>query len=161
MSNNNRAVLLALDTRIKGITRSLNAVTYNTMAAIVQRIDEVSPVGDASLWQKPSSAPIGYKGGQFRGNWQLGVDQKPTGALFGAIDPTGEATVGRNIGLIPVMASRHKFYLVNNLPYAMALEEGHSTQSPPHAMVYRVKREFNGIVRKVIADIKANGGRVR
>jgi hypothetical protein len=162
MSNNNHTVLLALDKRIKGITRNLNAVTYNTMAAIIQRVDEVSPVGDVNLWERPASAPVGYKGGQFRGNWQLGVDFKPVGSLPGNIDASGISTVGNNIGKIPLQASRHKFYLVNNLPYAMRLEEGfHSTQAPPHAMLYRVKREFNSIVRKVIEDIKSNGGRVK
>jgi hypothetical protein len=162
MSNNNKAVMLSLEKHIQGITRSLNAVTYNTMAAIVQRVDEVSPVGDVSLWKRPSSAPKGYRGGQFRGNWQLGVDEKPVGDLPGNIDPEGVDTVGKNIAAIPLQASRHKFYLVNNLPYAMILEEGqHSTQVLPGAMLFRVKREFNGIVRKVIADIKANGGRVR
>ena len=154
-------VMFSLNHQIEGVTRRMNEVTYNTLAAVIQRVDEVSPVGDVNLWKEPKKAPKGYKGGQFRGNWQFGVDVKPVGPLFGRIDPSGIETVGSNIGKIPHHASRHKYYLVNNLPYALYLEQGHSHQAPPHQMLYRVKREFNGIVRKVIADIKANGGRVR
>lgn len=154
-------VMFSLNKQIQGVTRKMNEVTYNSIVAIIERVDEVSPVGDITLWKEPHKAPKGYKGGQFRGNWQLGVDQKPIGALFGKIDPDGTQTVGENIGRIPHHASRHTYYLMNNLPYAIYLEQGHSTQAPPHQMLYRVKREFNGIVRKVIADIKANGGRVR
>lgn len=156
-----KAVMFSLTKQIDTVTRKLNEVTYNSMAAVIQRVDEVSPVGDITLWKEPNKAPKGYRGGQFRGNWQLGVNAAPVGALFGKIDPEGTQTVGENIGKIPMAASRYKYYLVNNLPYAMALEQGHSTQAPPRAMMYRVKREFNGIVRKVVADIKAGGGRVR
>ena len=158
---NTTQVMFSLEKQIEGITRKMNAVTYNTMAQVIQRIDEVSPVGDINLWKEPHKAPRGYRGGQFRGNWQLGVDTKPVGALFGKIDPSGVSTVAENLAKIPNFASRHKYYLVNNLPYAIYLEQGHSTQAPPHQMMYRIKREFNSIVRKVVADIKANGGRVK
>jgi hypothetical protein len=153
-----REVMFSLTKQIEGVTRKMNEVTYNSLSVVIQRVDEVSPVGDVALWK--SKPPAGYVGGQFRGNWQLGVDSKPVGDLPGKIDPTGEQTVGENIARIPNHASRHTYYLVNNLPYAIALEEGHSSQAPA-GMVYRIKREFNGIVRKVIADIKAKGGRVR
>lgn len=156
-----KQVMFSLNKQIATVTRKLNEVTYNSIAAVIERIDEVSPVGDVRLWKHPNKAPKGYIGGQFRGNWQLGVDSKPTAYFIGKIDPSGVATVSENIAKIPLAASRHQYFLINNLPYAMALEEGHSTQSPPHAMMYRVKREFNGIVRKVVADIKANGGRVK
>lgn len=156
-----KQVMFSLTKQIDTVTRKLNEVTYNSMAVVIQRIDAVSPVGDINLWKEPKKAPRGYRGGQFRGNWQLGVDTKPMAVFFGKIDPSGVSTVGENIAKIPLAASRHKYFLVNNLPYAMALEQGHSSQAPPHAMMYRVKREFNGIVRKVVADIKANGGRVK
>lgn len=155
------AVMFSFTKQVEGVTRKMNEVTYNSMAAVIQRVDEVSPVGDVNLWKEPKKAPPEYVGGQFRGNWQLGVDEKPAGALLGSIDPSGVETVANNISKIPNAASRHKYYLVNNLPYAMALEQGHSTQAPPHAMMYRVKREFKGIVRQVIADIKSKGGRVK
>jgi hypothetical protein len=164
MSGKNGQLIFELTNRIEGIKRSMNRVTYEAVAAMVMRMDAVSPVGDVKLWrdQKDAARKVaaGYRGGQFRGNWQLGVNQRPTGWFPGNIDPSGAQTVGKNIGVIPAMASRgYKFYLVNNTPYGIALEEGHSSQAP-HAFVYRVKREFNGMVRKIAAEIKAEGGRV-
>lgn len=157
----NRQAIFALEERIEGVTRKMNEVTHGAMSAMVMRLDFVSPVGDIKLWSDPSKAPKNYRGGQFRGNWQLGVNNKPTRILYGRIDPSGVNTVAHNIGLIPVMASRgYKFYLVNNLPYALVLEQGHSTQAP-RAFIYRVKREFNGIVRGIVADIKSRGGRTK
>jgi hypothetical protein len=154
-----------LTERIEGITRSMNRVTYEAVASMVTRMDEVSPVGDPSIWKDQAHAMrrvrAGYIGGQFRGNWQLGVNDRPTGFLKGKIDPSGAETVATNIAKIPNMASRgYKFYLVNNTPYGRALEEGHSTQMPFH-MILRVKREFNGIVRKIAEQIKSEGGRVK
>lgn len=161
----NAGLAFELTKRIEGITRSMNRVTYEALEMMIIRLDEVSPVGNPALWsdQKDALKKVrgGYHGGQFRGNWQLGVNQRPVGWLPGNIDPTGVETVAKNISAIPVMASRgYKFYLVNNAPYALALEEGHSGQVP-HAFVYRIKREFNSIVRKVVEEVKAGGGRVR
>lgn len=154
-----RKTMFTLDKQIDGVTRKMNHVTYNAIGVVVTRLDELSPVGDEALWATP--APKGYRGGQFRGNWQLGVDVIPTGWLKGNIDPSGEATVAKNITAIPQAASRHKYYIVNNAPYALRIEQGWSTQSKPNHLTLRVKREFNGIVRSIVADIKAKGGRVR
>lgn len=161
----NSGLAFELTQRIEGIKRSMNRVTYEALSAMIFRLDEVSPVGNPSLWADKKDAArkvaAGYQGGQFRGNWQLGVNEFPMGWLPGNIDPTGEATVAKNIGMIPAMASRgYKFYLVNNAPYARALEDGHSTQMPFN-MVLRIKREFNGIVREIAQQIKSEGGRVR
>ena len=162
----NQNLAFELSKRIEGITRSMNRVTYEAMAAMVVRLDQVSPVGDPTLWTDQNDAARkyvnGYVGGQFRGNWQLGVNQQPTGWLPGKIDPTGVETVAHNIGLIPAMASRgYKFYLVNNVPYARVLEDGNHSTQVPHLFVHRIKREFNGIVRKIVAEIKSEGGRTK
>lgn len=164
MSGRNSGLAFELTKRIEGITRSMNRVTYEAVASMVVRLDEVSPVGDPSLWNPKDAAKArrqGYQGGQFRGNWQLGIDQRPIGWLPGNIDPSGGETVAKNLAAIPTMASRgYKFYLVNNAPYARALENGHSKQMPFH-MIARVKGEFNGMVRKIVTEIKQEGGRVK
>lgn len=164
MSSRNSNLVFELNKRIEGITRSMNRVTYEAMVAMIVRLDEVSPVGDINLWKPKYRAKAireGYVGGQFRGNWQLGINQRPVGWFPGKIDPTGIETVSQNIAMIPQMASRgYTFHLVNNTPYGIYLEQGHSTQMPYH-MILRVKREFNGIVRKIVEQIKSEGGRVR
>lgn len=159
MSIDNSALGFKLTKRIDGITRSMNRVTYNSVAAMVIRMDEVSPVADAMLWKRPNP---GYVGGQFRGNWQLGVNYQPAGWLPGKIDPTGIETVSENIARIPAAASRgHKFYLVNNTPYGRYLEDGSVKMKVyPMHFVLRAKREFNQIVRGIAAQIKSEGGRV-
>lgn len=163
MSGENSQLGFKLDKQIDGIKRSMNRVTYEAIAAMVIRMDEVSPVGDPSTWGpnwQEWARRTNYQGGQFRGNWQLGVDYRPTGWLPGNIDPSGGETVGKNLGRIPAMASRHRYYLTNNTPYGIYLEEGHSKQAPA-AFIYRAKREFNGMVRKIAEQIKSEGGRVR
>ncbi len=146
--------------RMEGITRKINQVTYNSLVMLIQRVDELSPVGDTSYWKhKP---PPGYVGGQFRGNWQLGVDVVPVGYLPGKIDPSGVSTVGENIAKIPERAAYgKKYYLVNNLPYAVPLENGHSRVQAPAGVVGIAALEYPQMIQAVAADIKANGGRVR
>lgn len=141
------------------ITRKINMATYNVMAEIIIRADEYSPVGDPETWKnKPHK---GYEPGCFRGNWQLGVNEQPQGDLPDVRDPEGVETVGKNLAAIPERAAYgNKYYLVNNVPYAIALEEGWSKQAPA-GIVGRITIEFPDIVEGVIADIKANGGRVR
>lgn len=165
MSAKNRQVLAQLSGRIEGITRSMNEVAYNVVVLLLIRLNEVSPVGDPALWKpyksgKPRKAPPGYRGGQFRGNWQIGIDAKPMGWLDGNIDPTGDSTVSKNISLIPTHASRHSYYIQNNVPYAWRIEQGWSTQAP-RPMVGRVRREVPAMLRSVVNEIKAQGGRVR
>lgn len=164
MSIDNGAIGFQFTKRIEGITRSMNRVTFETLVMMLTRLDEVSPVGDVTLWSAKDRAKAlreGYVGGQFRGNWQLGVNQKPVGWLKGKIDPSGEATVTENISKIPAAASRgYKYYIVNNVPYARALEDGHSTQMPAHTLT-RVRGEFKQMVAKVAERIKSEGGRVR
>ena len=158
---NNAGVMFKLDKQIASVTRKMNEVTYDAMVLVIERIDEVSPVGDVALWKYPQRAPKNYVGGQFRGNWQLGVDSAPTGDLPGNIDPSGVQTVAANISKLPQMASRHKYYLVNNLPYAVRIDQGWSHKAAANHMMARVRSEFAGIVKKVVSDIKAGGGRVR
>lgn len=161
----NSGLKFELTKRIEGITRSMNRVTYESVAAMVIRMDEVSPVGDPARWANQAEArrrvAAGYIGGQFRGNWQLGINQRPVGWIEGRIDPSGVSTVAENISKIPKAASRgYTFHLVNNVPYARALEDGHSKQMPRN-MIRRIRAEFPQIVNRIAQEIKAEGGRVR
>lgn len=108
---------------------------------IAQRLDERSPVGNPTLWKHP--APKGYVGGRFRGNWQLGVDQIPSGET-GRIDPSGMETISAIVGSVPQQAAGHIYYLTNNVPYAQEIEDGHSTQAPT-GLVALTALEFQGI----------------
>lgn len=159
------SVTMQLSGKIEGIKRSMNRVAYESVQHIVLQLDALSPVGAPELWASQQKAfraiMMGYKPGQFRGNWQLGVDQRPSTFLKGNIDPTGTRTVAKNIEAIPFAASRVSRYYISNLcPYARALEDGHSTQAPT-GMVTIVREEFPQTLRAIVEGVKADGGRVR
>ena len=117
---------------------------------IAQRLDERSPVGDASYWQhKP---PPGYVGGRFRGNWQLGVSSMPSGET-GRVDPGGSATVSAIVSAVPDKAAGLIFYIVNNVPYAQRIEDGWSRQAPT-GLVALTALEFQQIVGQTAAEVR-------
>jgi len=118
---------------------------------IAQRLDERSPVGDASYWK--SKPPPGYVGGRFRGNWQLGVSTIPQGET-GRIDPGGGATVGAIVASVPDQAAGHVYYLTNNVPYAQIIEEGHSRQAPT-GLVALTAMEFQAIVGESAGAVRS------
>lgn len=124
---------------------------------VAASVDYRSPVGNPSLWQRP--APKGYIGGHFRANWQLGVGSLPGGTVTGIDNSskderTGGATTMAIGAAIPEDAAGKVYYLANNLPYAQALEYGHSTQAPS-GMVGITVTKFQGIVAEAVAAAKA------
>jgi hypothetical protein len=139
-----------------------------TVRDIVTSIDEMSPVGNPSVWKDWKEGSIadnadhwlvksgfvkeGYAGGHFRGNWQLGIGSLPTGTIDG-IDPTGVATVMKAYSKIPKKAAGHIYYYANNLPYAIPLEEGHSHQAP-NGMVGLTAVRFQSMIQKNLARLK-------
>lgn len=69
------------------------------------------------------------KTGRFRGNWQLGLDLKPTSEI-----PMPEAKDRdpfiEGLGAIAPLRFGQTVWITNNVPYAIPLEEGHSKQAP-------------------------------
>lgn len=89
--------------------------------------------------------------GRFRGNWRLGVGGPATGTTE-VTDKDGGATNGAIAAALPAKAAGTVLYLQNNLPYAWALEHGHSKQAPS-GMVGLTVLEFSAIVDKAAGDI--------
>lgn len=130
--------------------RQVNDLVGLVVVKLAQRVDERSPVGDATYWKhKP---PPGYVGGRFRGNWQLGVGFAPAGET-GRVDPAGSATVGAIIAEVPNDAAGRVFFLTNNVPYAQAIEDGHSRQAPTGLVALTVA-EFSSIVAESATAVK-------
>lgn len=90
------------------------------------------------------SQPEGYVGGRFRGNWQFSFEAPATGTLD-RIDPTGEKTIAELVALANTLTAGQTAYIVNNLPYAIPLEYGHSSQAPS-GMVRITLARFQQIV---------------
>ncbi|API58096.1 hypothetical protein BSL82_01280 [Tardibacter chloracetimidivorans] len=109
---------------------------------VAAELDRRSPVGDATFWKSPP--PKGYVGGHFRANWRLGVDVMPQGEVAG-VDPTGGRTQGAIIAGIPEQSAGKVYYLVNNAPYALRIEDGRSRQAPT-GLVGLTAMQFQKIV---------------
>lgn len=86
-----------------------------------------SPVGNPALWK--GRAPPGYVGGAFRGNWQVSLGLPASGALD-EIDRSGGPTIARGLSVVAGVAPFQTIWLQNNLPYALRIEQGWSTQAP-------------------------------
>jgi hypothetical protein len=151
MAKSNYAVQLAkFAQKAADIT---DRVVRGVVMEIGTRIVDRSPVGDGTLWKSPP--PKGYIGGRFRANWQYG-NYSGAGipmADLPNIDKSGAASIARIAAGLPQKAAGMKHVLINNLPYAQALEDGHSTQAPS-GMVGLVALEFPQIVRDVVASEK-------
>jgi hypothetical protein len=121
------------------VSRVVRKIVFDIGTKIVMR----SPVGDGTLWQSPP--PPGYVGGRFRGNWQYGYGQQPAGDLPD-IDKSGATSTLRIAAGLKEAPVAGIHYLVNNLPYARRLEDGHSTQAPA-GIVGLTALEFQQITR--------------
>ncbi|HCT6420342.1 TPA: hypothetical protein OT509_003692 [Enterobacter hormaechei] len=75
--------------------------------------------------------PEGYVGGRFKNNWYVGLDSQPT-ATNDTPDASGQGSNSRGLAVLEVfrVGQVNSIYFTNNLPYAAALENGHSTQAP-------------------------------
>lgn len=82
----------------------------------------------------------GYVGGRFRSNWQLTTGAPAVGEID-EIESAGE-TIAKIVAGAGDLSAGEVAYIVNNLPYAIPLEYGHSTQAPA------------GMVRVTVADFQ-------
>ena len=130
-----------LEASVGRMRNGLDRVARNIVIEVGARLVLRSPVGNPSLWM--SRPPAGYAGGSFRRNWQHGFGSAPTGELEG----TGNVALGEMVSSVGNSPAAGVHYIANNLPYAMALENGHSTQAP-QGMVSLTALEFPQIVRQ-------------
>lgn len=144
-------------------------VTKQVVMEIMSAIDYRSPVGNPDLWAdwekggagknqehwlvKAGFVGAGYTGGHFRANWQLGVDKMPKDEIEGH---DYEGALAREIVKIPEHAAGHVYNYANNVPYAQALEDGHSKlQAPgPYAIVGKTEIEFQDKVQEALRGLK-------
>lgn len=120
--------LSALNASLNTVAAELDGFCQRTEHEVARRLVAYSPVDT----------------GRFRGNWQFGDAHSPPEDALDALDPEGDATVAHLAAQIAAAKpGAHTF--ANNLPYAMALEFGHSSQAP-HGIVARVADELDDIV---------------
>lgn len=86
--------------------------------------------------------------GVFRGNWQVGINVKPSGVLDEP-DTSGAATIARGTSVIKKAKAGDTIFITNNLAYGPALEHGWSKQAP-NGMVRVTCAEFPDIVQEAL-----------
>lgn len=92
----------------------------------------------------------GYVGGRFRGNWQFSINS-PAMEELDRIDPSGREAVAELVTQVQALTIGQTAYIVNNLPYAIPLEYGHSSQAPA-GMVRVTLANFQRIVDEAIRN---------
>lgn len=93
----------------------------------------------------------GYVGGRFRGNWQVSVSF-PVSSALNRIDPNGSAVIEAGAAALEGFEAGPSIFIMNNLPYALRLENGWSKQAP-FGMVAVTVVEFEKLAMQAIASV--------
>jgi len=148
----------------------LDSVLKKVLLDISTQVVTKSPVGNRELWAINSMEkrawrvahgrnelkPDGYVGGRFRGNWQFGEESAPTGVLYDPKStsfPSQDAVIGELHTQMLSAKFGKTYWIVNNLPYAVRLEYGWSTQAPT-GMVGTTMVSAQAMVDKAVAESK-------
>lgn len=133
---------------VKKTSEKLDLIPRKIALEAFRRIVLRTPVGNVRNWIKPRA---GYVGGRLRGNWQIGIGSAPSGELD-RVDGSGSQTIAEGTSKIGSWKPSDKdepILIVNNLPYAEAVENGHSKQAPSGMLAITVA-EFDGIVQEAV-----------
>lgn len=136
----------------KKTNQNIDSAVREVVLSLAVQVDERSPVGNPDIWTPPG-APAGYVGGHFRANNQYRFGSLPINEVEGvdASGTTATAAVKAGVYSSPV-AGVH--YIANNVPYAMALENGHSTQAPKGIYKLSMISVVGGLRRIIQGAIK-------
>jgi len=124
--------------------KAFDIKTQNKIAMVVQR------TGLRMLAKVVTRSPVDT--GRFRGNWQLQLNEIPQGVVE-TLDKDGGPTISEGENELAGLALGDSIYIVNNLPYAQKLENGHSQQAPT-GMVAITVAEFSGIVDEAAQSVR-------
>jgi hypothetical protein len=115
---------------------------------VLRRLIDGSPVGNASLWKNPASAPEGYVGGRFKANWQVeygGPD------LSNSLPPDsfGSGSMGRGKTKVQQWNVTGKLFITNSMPYCKRIEYDSWSQQAPAGVVRITVKNFKQLVKKL------------
>lgn len=110
-----------LDKEIKASLKLDSEILEDTAKEFKNRVQKKTPTGDPSLWHY--KAPPGYKPGTLKASWEM--DMEYTGGVIKAA------------------------FVYNPQPYAAAVEQGWSTQTPPGGMMRTTILEVPEIIAQI------------
>lgn len=137
---------------VRNVVIGLTPSNYTKSGALKKGVKYAKPLTKTERVQNFNVnglvAGKGYVGGRFRANWQFQI-ATPAAGEVDAVDSSGNKTLGVIQAGIQTLKLGDTAYLVNNLPYAIPLEYGHSSQAPA-GMVGTTVAEFQQIVLEAV-----------
>lgn len=94
----------------------------------------------------------GYVGGRLRANWFVTIGTTST-ATTDQVDPSGAQAIAAAQAALSSFKAGSDIYIVNNLPYAVPIEYGHSTKQAPAGVVRVTLAEVDAIVNKAAQEV--------
>lgn len=94
--------------------------------------------------------------GRARGNWMVSEGEPVTESDPSRFDKTGGAGMAEAKGLAKDLKFGDVAFIVNNLPYIEALENGHSKQAPA-GMVAVTVTEMQPVCEQMVQQLERNG----
>lgn len=88
--------------------------------------------------------------GRFKANWQLKIGSMPEKVYPKRFDKSGRETLGQIEKAASRVVAGDIVYLINNVPYSIKLEDGHSKQAAAGVIKVTVE-EFGGIAKDAAA----------
>ena len=143
---------LDLENFAKKTQIKLDKVVRKVVIDMTSEITYMTPVGYPPIWEHPESAPPGYTGGHLRSNYFWGVQR--VASVDPSIDETGSVSNKRALAFASGLKAGGVVYLTNNLPYAMAVEFGHSKMQAPAGMARITVARFQGMVNKIVQGLR-------
>lgn len=151
--------------------QDINKVHRLLCLELCQSLVYKSPVGNPDIWlslhpsvdisgkgktkfghTRKAKGPVGYVGGRFRANWQIGVGSANL-TVLDVPDPGGADAISRAEGALLNVKVGGLIFITNALPYASALEYGHSMQAPA-GMVRITVQEYVQSLERALAAVK-------
>lgn len=148
----------------KKTNQTVDGAVREVVMELATEVNRRSPVGDKERWAANLSRaarglpalPAGYVGGHFRANNQYRFGSVPSGEI-NAEDKSGRAALAATRAGVYSAQAAGVHYIANNVPYATALENGHSTQAPQgiyKLAMMTVVGKLHAIVGKVVGSNK-------
>lgn len=123
----------------------LDQFKQNTMASIEQTItDVVIQIGESIVNLTAVDT------GALKANWHITFDRPDTDQFIGEFDKEGSTVIAQMVAAMNDFTPGQTVYILNNLPYAIPIEFGHSQKSPA-GMVRITIAQFEKIVAAAAA----------
>lgn len=143
---------LDINKYVKKTDENLGTFVRGVVMGLAERIDERSPVGDADYWK--SAPPVGYVGGHFRMNNQYTFGSPPNNEIDGVDPRSSKIALDAIMVKVKVAPVAGIHYIANNVPYAVAIENGHSKNQAPKGVYGLAVIDIDNILRDEIAKMK-------